>query len=211
MNKRHFTLLELSIAVGILAVVMAVAGMALQGAQQTWRKVSEQDGRLRQYQAIDRIAETAFRNAIPFNWQDRNNKEALCFDGKSDSVMLPYLHRIGNRELGAIRFLRLYVKDGGLYAEYRHTPVIPLESDHDDNFELELLADNVKAIKLCYADYDKEKLVWYDSWDNDRLKNLPVALQLEVEFADGAKQVWLRRTAGNGFYEQLRTRKAPLP
>ena len=209
--KRRFTLLELSIAAGILAVVMTVAGMAIQGAQQTWRKVTEQDDRLKQYQAIDRIAETVFRNAIPFNWKDRNNKEILCFEGKSDSVMLPYLHRIGDRELGAIRFLRLYVEDGDLYAEYRHTPVIPLESDNDDNFELEVLAENISSIKLCYADYDHERLVWYDTWDNDRLKNLPVALQLEVEFADGAKQVWLRRTAGNGFYEQLRTRKAPLP
>lgn len=210
MTHHHFTLLELSIATGILAVVMAVACMAVHGAQQTWRKVSEQDERLRQYQMIDRIAETAFRNAIPFHWRTRSNQEVLCFDGKSDSVMLPYLHRIGSRELGAIRFLRLYVKDYRLYAEYRHTPIMPMDSDNDENFELEVLAENVKTIKFCYADYDNNKLVWYDLWDNDQRRNLPVALQMEVEFYNGAKQVWLRRTAGNDFFGQFRTRKAPL-
>jgi len=208
--KKHFTLLELSLSVGLLAVTLTVGGMALNGARQSWSKTTQHDKQLKRLQTIDSVVDNAFRNAIVFTWPERN-KEVLCFAGESDFIMLPYLHRVGNRKDGAIRFIKIYVKQGVLYAAYRSTPVTAPMAESYIDFTVEPLADNVRKVTFYYGDYDKKQLKWFDRWDNAKQKNLPVAIQMELEFTDNSRQVWLRRTAGNSFYTQIGDRKAATP
>ena len=195
--RRRFTLIEMILAAGLLAVVMCVAAMALRSAQQTWQSVDGAKLRMERLLAVDSIAENAFRNTVNFTWFDGVHKERLCFDGQPDTVMFPYLHRVTTREEGALRFIRLYLEDGNLTAAYRPYPM--LADDDVKKCEIETLAGEVKAVSFRYAFTEDDKLVWFDRWDNDKLRNVPSAIEMTVTFTDGGEFRWLRRTAGNSW------------
>lgn len=208
MRRSNFTLVELITALAVLMMVMLVAGIALSSTQITYKTVTKHEEKLRQYRAIDRIADTALRNAVPFYWKDRNNKEIMIFDGQADSLTLSCLHRISDRQEGGIRFLRLFRDGTRLIAEYRNLPFLN-DGREEYPFEREVIADNVVNLAFVYADWHDQRLEWFESWDVEQMKNLPMAIQIEVEFRNGDKQVWLRRTAGNGQFQQWGRRLQP--
>ena len=70
--KRTFTLLEIVLALAIFSVIATLAGSILFSSQQGWSVVRESSAELETLQRLDRIADTAFRNAIPFHWPDEN-------------------------------------------------------------------------------------------------------------------------------------------
>ena len=145
--------------------------------------------------------DVAFRNAIPFYWRDRNNKEVMIFSGEPDAVTLAYLHRINDRREGGIRFLRLFRQNRRLIAEYRKLPFL-YDGAEEFEFEREVIAENVTGLSFIYADRRDDRLEWLESWDAEQMKNLPLAIQMEVRFSDGTQQNWLRRTAGNGQFQE---------
>ncbi len=200
MKRRNFTLIELVVSLGILLLIVTTSALAVSAAYRSWRSVTEQEERIKSYRAIDRLADTALRNAVPFHWKDRNNKELVLFTGTPESVTLTYLHRIDDRSEGGIRFLRLFREGTKLVAEYRSRPFTGNDGA-ELPFEREVLADDVKALSFVYADRQDDRLEWFDSWEVDGMKNLPLAIQMEVEFNDGSRQIWLRRTAGNGQFQ----------
>ena len=77
----------------------------------------------------------------------------------------------------------------------------------------EVLAENVKAISFLYASLEDDEIVWNDEWedyDRTRLVDnpsdillIPPAVQLTVEWNDGGKEVWLRRTSGYSRHSRL--------
>ena len=193
-------MIEMVVALSVLLMILLTAMLALSSAYRTWRSISEHQERLRQCQMIDRIAETAFRNAVPFYWQNRNRKEIMLFSGESEELTLTYLHRINDPREGGIRFLRLFRDGTQLIAEYRPLPFVPEERERFV-FEREVIATGVGDLRFIYADIRDRTVEWYDRWDVEEMKNLPMAIQMEVVFTDGTKQVWLRRTAGNGEFQ----------
>ena len=201
--KRHFTLIELVAATGILMLVIVIAGSALYGAQQTMRKVNKSGERFNRLNGIDRFAESALRHATAFHWRDRDNKEVILFEGRSDQLMFPYLHRADVIGDGAIRFIRLQVKDKQLICSYRNTPIVP--ETPQTAFTEEVIADEVNSIQFSYATYENNELVWLNEWDTGKNANIPIAIQMKIEFADGSREVWLRRTAGNSRYTEFNT------
>ena len=195
--RRRFTLIEMILAAGLLAAVMCIAAMALRSAQQTWQSVDGARLRMERLLAVDAIAENAFRNAVNFTWFDGAHKECLCFDGQPDTVMFPYLHRMATREDGALRFIKIYLEDGNLTAAYRPYPMLP--EDDAKECETEILAGGVKEVSFRYAFADDDRLVWFDRWDNDKMRNVPSAIEMTVTFSDGGEFRWLRRTSGNSW------------
>lgn len=208
MKLRYFTLVEMVASLGILVMILLIASLAISAAWRTWQSITDHENELKQYRLIDKIMDNAFRNAVPFHWKDRNNKEVMLFVGQPNSVFFSYLHRIDDRETGGIRFLRLFRENDQLTAEYRNLPYFS-----DDlgqvKVEREILAKDVTGLVFVYADNYENKLTWYDEWDIERMKNLPVAIQLEIQFKNGKRQVWLRRTAGNGLYQEWGRRLIP--
>ena len=79
MKKYQFTLLEIIVSLGILLLILLIAGMAVSGVYLSWSKISEREELMKQYRIIDRIVESAFRNAVPFHWKNRDNKEVVLF------------------------------------------------------------------------------------------------------------------------------------
>lgn len=208
MKRFRFTLIEMIVALAVLTMVMLLAGMALSSTQTTYRVITGHADKLARNRTIDRIADTAFRNATPFYWKDRNNKEVMIFDGQTDTLTLSYLHRISDRQEGGIRFLRLFRQGNRLIAEYRPLPFLN-DGREEYVFEREVIAEDVVGLAFIYADWRDRRLEWYDAWDAEQKRNLPMAIQMELEFKDGEKQVWLRRTAGNGQFQEWGRRLKP--
>lgn len=201
MTRRSFTLIEMVVSLGILLMILTISAMALSVVQRTWKSTADREASLKQYRTIDLIVDVAFRNAIPFYWRDRNNKEVMIFSGEPDAVTLAYLHRINDRREGGIRFLRLFRQNRRLIAEYRKLPFL-YDGAEEFEFEREVIAENVTDLSFIYADRRDDRLEWLESWDAEQMKNLPLAIQMEVRFSDGTQQNWLRRTAGNGQFQE---------
>ena len=195
-----FTLLEVVLALAIFAVASLLTGATLFAMQRSWKKIKTQSARLKTYQAIDRIVDYAFRNAVPFKWQDSNLKNSLIFKGDPQELTLAYLHRVSNVKNGGIRFIKFCVENEDLIVYYRPTPILYwLEDDLSSTCNKEIIAHKVDKISFLYADRDADNLTWNDDWDEEKEKNIPMAVQMTVEFKDGRKMSWLRRTAGNSF------------
>lgn len=205
-NNSGYTLLEMVIAVGIFTMVMITASMGMVAIQKTWISVTSQNHKMRSLQVIDSVADSAFRNAIPFAWTDDNSKSRIVFLGEKEKIILAYRHRINNVEDGGIRFLSLSLDKGCLVAAHRKTPMLPWDGKSSlARTDSEILAEKVKSISFLYADRKKDVISWTSTWDENS-NYIPLAIQIKVEWMDGESEVWMRRTAGAGLRETFGVR-----
>ena len=77
---RSFTLLEIILALTILSVLTALAGTVLFASQRGGNSIQESSAELETLQRLDGIADTAFRNAVPFTGQMKIIKVSSCFE-----------------------------------------------------------------------------------------------------------------------------------
>ena len=200
-NNGGYTLLEMVIAVGIFTMVMITASMGMVTIQKTWSSITLQNQKTRSLQVIDSVVDSAFRNAVPFAWPDQNFKSRIVFSGDRDRVTLAYRHRINNVDEGGIRFLSLFLDKGCLVAVYRKTPMLPWDGKTNTaQSDSEILAEKVRSISFLYADRKKDNIAWTSAWDENS-NNIPLAIQIKVEWMNGDSEVWMRRTAGVGLRE----------
>jgi type II secretory pathway component PulJ len=200
-NNGGYTLLEMVIAVGIFTMVMITAAMGMVTIQKTWSSVTLQNQKIRSLQVIDSVVDSAFRNAVPFAWNDENFKSRIVFLGDSNRVTLAYRHRINNADEGGIRFISLFLDNGCLVAAYRKTPMLPWDGKTNTaQTDREILAEKVRSISFLYAERKKDNIIWTSTWD-EKSNNIPLAIQIKVEWTNGDSEVWMRRTAGAGLRE----------
>ena len=201
-----YTLLEMVLAVSIFAMVAATIGAGLMSVQQTWRKVEKHSGLLENLMLVDRVVDSAVRNAVPYKWKDDNNVEKQIFIGNKNEASFAYIHRIVETSQGGIRFIRLSLEDDKLIAAYRSSPLLSWAND-EAGIKKEILAKNVREISFLYADEEDEELVWLSDWDEEENPNIPLAMQITIEWINGQKECWLRRTAGSGICQTLGKRE----
>lgn len=200
-NNGGYTLLEMVIAVGIFTMVMITASMGMVAIQKAWTSITLQNQKIRSLQVVDSVADSAFRNAVPFAWTDDNFKSRIVFLGENEKIILAYRHRINNVEDGGIRFLSLFLDRGCLVAAHRKTPILPWDGKSNlADTDREVLAEKVRAISFLYADRKKDVISWESAWDENS-NNIPQAIQMKVEWMNGESEVWMRRTAGAGLRE----------
>ena len=221
-RRRHFTLLELAIAVTIFMMV-AVALFAFSGhISQSWGSITTERNRLAELLAMDRTIDSIFSNAIPFLWREREDglvKVVPFIVAEGDFLRIAYLHRLNDTEKGAIRFVELFLEDGDLKALYTERPFINWEDISDERKKVSILTTGVESISFLYADFSSdvsvnwnERLFWRDSWETEdsERKDIPLAIQIRIKWQDGREEAWLRRTMGNSFRERYGTYELPL-
>ncbi len=214
-NKKYkyFTLLELVLATAIFAMLTFTAGLGIMSVQQSWRRIHYHSEKLKNLMAIDRVVELSFRNIIPFSWPDEGTeKEKQIFAGDKNSVLFATLHRINEGDSNALRFIRLFIENGNLVAEYRNTPMIKDQKEQGNSgIRKEVLASGIANLSFLYLKSEEsDKLEWIDDWEEDDPNEevmLPVGIQMTVEWQNGDKYSWLRRTAGSGKNESLGLKK----
>jgi hypothetical protein len=207
-NKKHrtrrsfFTLMELVAAAGIM---MAIAGIIAFASRSFFRALASSErvsAQLQVYLNIDQVMDGCFRNMIPFTWEttDENDDTFQVFLGEVDYIHFTTLRRSYDDLGGNLFFVRVYVDEDELVAEYSKFPRLPWYEDDDDlmPYDREVLATNVERISFLYAGAQDDTVVWLEEWDRDNYDFIPLAVQMTVEWKDGTEECWLRRTAASG-------------
>lgn len=216
----RFTLLELVIAVALMALMISMVSMVLFSLVQEWSEIENQARVLREFQAIDRLVESSFRNAFTFRWtwpegggltdgSDEKKKPPLLFVGEADRVYFTYRHPAAGLPPASLRYIQIYREGSQLMAAYRNTPILPADIRSErENMTYEVLANNVNSVDFLYAfrDYASGAVSWLNNWDTEEL-SIPIAIQMKVTWEDNISEVWLRRTASNGFAEAYDVRE----
>ena len=213
-NRRFFTLMELIAAMAIMVFVALIIGTASAAFYNAWKRSIRVTDHLKVRQNIDRIMDVCIRNMIPFSWKDENNKEQVVFEGSREEIFFTTRRRAAEGENSAYLFIRLKVNpDQQLIAEYHTLPRFPWMEDGKYEMKTEVLAENIQSVSFLYASLEQEEIVWNEEWENydpetlqensADIQMIPLAVQMTVEWKDGTKEVWLRRTSGASQYSRF--------
>ena len=211
MKKRYsFTLVELVCAMLVMMVVALVIGTAGSSFYNGYRRSVEATARLKERMAIDRVWDSALVNMLPFKWKDDNNEPRYVFEGKNDELLVTTLRRVYGNDPSALLFIRLKVEDEKLIAIYSDYPILPWEEDEPSAVtKTEVIAENISHISFQYAEQsDDNEIEWFEEWEEEEHNNLPLAIRMTVEWKNGAKEYWLRRTCGVNYNSNFGNRSA---
>lgn len=198
-RRNRFTLIELIVAMGVMLSVASVLALASKIFYDGYLRSQRVTAMLAERMAIDRIMDGPVRNMVPFQWNDENNESRFVFSGEENRLHFTTLRRTYNAAEGGLLFIRIFVENEQLVAEYSPYPRLPwVEEDERQTYRREVLADRVDSVTFRYAETGSgdDPLEWLDSWEEDNHAALPLALQMRVVWLDGGSEVWLRRTAG---------------
>ncbi|MBO5724858.1 MAG: type II secretion system protein [Lentisphaeria bacterium] len=211
--RKAFTLVELLAAMVVMIFVALIIGTASSAFYNAWKRSVRLAAHLNTCQNIDRVMDVTIRNMIAFPWQDESDNTRIVFEGKTDSLFFTSRRRLAKGDNSAFFFIRLKLEDEKLVAEYHTLPRFPWTEEEKYPMEKEVLAENVKSISFLYAKLEDEEVVWEEEWtdyDPETLQEnesdvlmIPLAVQLTVEWNNGEKEVWLRRTAGASRYTRF--------
>ena len=214
-KKRNcFTLVELIAAMAIMVFVALIIGTASAAFYNAWKRSARIIDHLKVRQNIDRVMDVCVRNMIPFSWKDEDNIERVVFEGGKEEMFFTARRRAADGENSAFLFIRLKVNaDQQLIAEYHPLPRFPWMEDGKYEMKTEVLAENIMSVSFLYASREEDEIVWNEDWeeyDPEKLQEqqsdillIPLAVQMNVEWKDGTREVWLRRTAGASQYTRL--------
>ncbi len=207
-NEAGFTLFEMALALMIFSMVGLLITGIMFSVQRSWANIHKHSAKLDGFLKIERLADSTFKNAIPFTWTNDNLKEVQVFQGEPEAVTFAYLHRINNISAGAIRFVKLFVEDKKLIASYRNTPILFWKNDpQSDQAKREVLAENVEKISFDYADREADEITWSQDWDEENKTQIPLAVMMTITLENGTSERWLRRTAGSSYDTSLGKRE----
>lgn len=198
---RRFTLIELVVAMAIMMLVAMIIGVSSSTFYNGYQRSQRASARLEEYIAIDRIWDNLIRNMVPFQWVDDEGISRFVFEGEEETLHFVALRRLYGDDPGAFLFVRLFVEDEQLVAEYADYPRVQWdESDEMRTWKREIIAREVKAISFQYAELDEEEdeISWEDYWEEEEHAAIPLAVRMCVEWNDGTVEYWLRRVAGAG-------------
>jgi prepilin-type N-terminal cleavage/methylation domain-containing protein len=208
-RQAGFTLLEVIVATGILALLGLLIGMSVNTFHRSYMQAQKVGNELQRNQVIDRLVDSYFVNAVPFEWDDENLETHYVFSGLPDELYLTSIRRTYAKDASAIWFIRLYCEDNTLKCDYSPFPLLPWLDLDDQNFTTEVIAPGVNAISFLYAEKKDDEIEWLEEWVEEDHNGIPLAIQITIEWADGSKERWLRRTAGSSSNSTFGDREEP--
>ena len=201
-RRSNFTLMELVAAAGIMLSVAGIIAFASRSFFRALASAERVSAQLQVYLNIDQLMDGCFRNMIPFNWEttDVNDDTFQVFLGEENMIHFTTLRRSYDDNSGNLFFVRVFVEDEQLIAEYSKFPRLPWYDEDDDlmPYDREVLATDVDEISFMYAGARDSMIKWLDVWDREEYDFIPLAVQMTVEWKDGTEERWLRRTAASG-------------
>ena len=215
-RRRSFSLIEVVVAMAVMLMVAMIIGSAGRMFYDGYDRAQRANSRLKEYMAVDRLWDGAVRNAVPFEWTDAEGTSRFVFEGENDTVMFTSLRRADGDAPGALIFIRLRLEDDELAAYYSYYPRPPWDdelSEDPEMFTREVIAANVANVSFQYAESgsgEDSEIEWFDVWDEEEHTAIPLAIRMTVEWKDGRKESWLRRTAGVSLHSSYGVRD-PLP
>lgn len=202
--RRGMTLIEVMLAVGILAAVMAAGWGSYIAATTNQQRMQEINDRLHGVeQAVNRIVRdmsTAFITAHGDDDSQTEIRYQTGFWGTSDRVdftSMGYVRMFRNEKVGDQSEISYYLKDmrnsdGDLATYLVRREQAPINDDFTRGGTILPLLDHVLSFKLSYWDDAKAELTisddgWVDEWDTehtDYKNRLPSRVKIEIEIED---------------------------
>ena len=126
-RRSCFTLMELVAAAGIMLSIAGIIAFASRSFFRALASAERVSAQLQVYLNIDQVMDGCFRNMIPFNWEttDENDDTFQVFMGERDMIHFTTLRRSYDDIGGNLFFVRVYVEDDELIAEYSKFPRLP--------------------------------------------------------------------------------------
>ena len=201
-RRSNFTLMELVAATGIMLAIAGIIAFASRSFFRALASAERVSAQLQVYLNIDQLMDGCFRNMIPFNWEtpDEVDDTYQVFDGLDNMIHFTTLRRSYDDNSGNLFFVRVYVDNDELIAEYSKFPRLPWYDDDEDimPYDREVLATDVDEISFLYAGAQDSTITWLEEWDREQYDFIPLAVQMTVKWKDGTEECWLRRTAASG-------------
>ena len=185
-NARGFTLVELTIALVLMAAIAALLYGSLSLAARTW-----DGGEAKMQQVSDlRTTQTYLRAQIAAQYPQRMWKIAdlpILFSGERDEIR--YAAALPSRVAeGGVYYFRLAVVRSGERSLLVQERVVPdanaLEEPQFRDAERSILAENIAELRIAYYGRavnaaDTEAPAWLDRWDDKQ--RLPLLVRIDVK------------------------------
>lgn len=212
-RRSAFTLLEMVISLGLLALLAGLVVMAGAAVTNSWSRLEKRQQQFAELMRVDRTLDTILSNTVAFSWSDDAGAMLPYFRGAPDRVRLAYRHRIAIPGEGGLRFVLLELNGDDLVARYHSRPFLDEERVFQDG-RTSILASGIAELRLRYAIIDSETDVaepprWVEQWrpedwplDQRRLHARPLAVHIGLEWEDGRVEHWIRRLPGTSRFER---------
>ncbi len=189
-----FTLLEMLLAVSILALVITVMYSSLSVGIKSWEKGERDIEFYQKMRAASELLHREISSTFPYSitpGEFDTHKKFYAFYGKSDSLKLVSYADLHKRT-GGLSLLELWVdEDRGLLLG-EDAALVTNQSDlnnidlRDDDRTIEL-CPNVKKVEFRYFDREKKdgEGEWLERWDpKNKGTRLPLFVEISIVFID---------------------------
>lgn len=196
-----FTLLEMVLAMTVLAIVSGLTAAMIYAMPRTLEMQKIEAAKLDGLVQMERFADSAIRNLIPFAWSDRENAKKQIFQGDPQRISGAYRTSIQNADDTGLYFFAMGLRDGKVILQHRREPIhFRLEEPLPETLTEEILLEEVKELRFLYPDWVNGELKWKDDWDENKETGIPPVIGWIVTFESGQEVKFLRRTSGNAQY-----------
>lgn len=182
-SERGFTLLELLVAVSLLALLMTLLVSGLRTGTQHLARADERLERSARSVLVQHFLRAELADARPLSDPGAGATAAIAFDGRPDGLTF-----VGptpaSAASGGLQMLSVDAGEGEIVAHWRAfgAPAGTVATSPRQS----VLLDHVRHADFSYFGAVKEGEApnWHSSWESKA--DLPLLVRLTVEFADGA-------------------------
>lgn len=181
MNQRGFTLLELMIAIALLAVIVGLMTGALSMAYKTVAKGERKIENLERKKTVFSLLESQIQSAFASSYEEQGEKKSR-FVGEKNSLAFASNYSIWRGAAGncLVRYL-IKTNDQGRSVLHVEEQVLGTNAGYEAG-----LTKDFDAITFeYYLESSLEEAKWVDQWPEDE-KKLP--RKIRINFTDGASK-----------------------
>jgi prepilin-type N-terminal cleavage/methylation domain-containing protein len=189
-----FTLIEIMIAIGIFAMVLAAiysSWTAILRASKTGLDVaaSVQRSRMAIRMLEDSLGSAqSFAATLPYYYflAENGNEATLSFVARL-AKSFPRSGKFGDLDVRRLTFSVEAGPDGGRQLVLRQMPLMMEAPDVDEKQHPIVLAKNVKAFEMQFWATDKNPPDWVDEWKEQKTNQLPKLVMVTLKVADNPR------------------------
>ncbi|HKW92678.1 MAG TPA: type II secretion system protein GspJ [Methylomirabilota bacterium] len=180
-----FTLVELLLALGIVAAVLVILFGGLRVGLGAWQRGEERTTTLDHARSVLALLERALDGASPYRFTPEGRQQAqILFEGAPDRLTFAtFSPPFPTPTHAAFTAVSLSGDGGALAVRQQVLPnwIVP------DRFEPALVDAQTRAVRFRYLGQEPE--AWQDEWDMSKEDGLPRAVEITLAGRDGARSL----------------------
>lgn len=189
-RRSGFTLLELLIAMSILAALIAMMAGSLSFGATVWEKSDGVAERTTRLMIAQRFLRRQVSEALPLVRADERRGRLIAFEGRATEVKF-VTGALSHAAIGGPYLVHVHRDESGQLAVSWRELAPDLENfDRGKDGETSALLDGVSDIEISYFGKSKSgrDREWHNTWE-DR-NELPLLVRINLGFGDKAEQTW---------------------